>query len=564
MQKKVLSSLGNSDFKNIREGNQYYVDKSLFIRDVIDGNGVCLFTRPRRFGKTLSMSTLRYFYGNDADYAPLFDGLAIANDENAMAKQGKNPVIFLSLKEVKARTAKSAYIGVCTALLRVFESHEYLEKSPLFGKKYTAKLRDLNADKPNLDRCKDALLLLSNWLADYHQSKVVILIDEYDTPITTGWTEGYYREIVDFLKPILSSALKDNPNLEKGVLTGVLRVSKESFFSDFNNFTAYSVIGKNNFSDKFGFTPEEVKKILRDYDMNGREWESITQWYDGYRFGDSTIFNPWSILNFVDNPAESPKPYWVNTSSNELLKDLLFYSTERVKDSIEALLNGEKINVAVNEYFTYGNLRDADDAVWNLMLFGGYLSCENERKEGLMTFYDVFVPNLEVAYVFQTIIKAWLAEDVKAWTNLDYMLDYLVQGKIEQFENYLEQFTLKVASYHDVNGNNTENFYHAFFLGLFVRLDGRYIIRSNRESGKGRYDIALIPRNPAQKGFVIETKAPNLKKRETLKWALAEAEKQVLENLYETELTQAGVGEVLRLAIAVQGKEVLVKEIVLG
>jgi Predicted AAA-ATPase/PD-(D/E)XK nuclease superfamily len=562
MAKKTLSSIGNSDFMDIIAGKRYYVDKTLFISEVLDGNKVCLFTRPRRFGKTLSLSTLRYFYGNDADYAPLFKGLAIARDKNAMTKQGKNPVIFISLKEVKSRNAGSAFFGVCKAIIKGFEQHAYLEKTPQFGKKYKTKLQELSADKPNIDRCSDALLFLSNWLADYHQSKVVILIDEYDTPITTGWIEGYYREIVDFLKPMLSSALKDNPSLEKGVLTGVLRVSKESFFSDFNNFTAYSVLGKNTFSDKFGFTPEEVKKILRDYKMNGREWESITQWYDGYRFGDSTIFNPWSILNFVDNPAESPKPYWVNTSSNELLKDLLFHSTAQVRDSIEDLLNGKKINFAVNEHFTYGNLRESEDSVWNLMLFGGYLSSENERNEGLMTYYDLSIPNLEVAYVFQTIIKSWLVEDVKAWSNLDYMLNYLLQGKIAQFENYLEQFTLKVASYHDINGSNTEHFYHAFFLGLFVRLDGRYIIRSNRESGLGRYDIALIPRNIAQKGFIIEIKAPNVKKGETLEGALIEAEKQVLENLYDTELKVAGVTEVLKLAIAVQGKEVLVKEIV--
>ena len=561
MAKKILSSIGESDFKGIQEDGLYYVDKSLFIREVQDASKICLFTRPRRFGKTLNMSMLRYFYGNDADHAPLFKGLAIARHKKAMEKQGKHPVIFLSLKDTKARRAQDAIMLVCKAVTFAYREHQYLEKKEEYAKPFRAMLKELAQDKPKIGRCVDAIKMLSWWLAECHQSKVVILVDEYDTPITTGWMEGYYHEIVDFLRPMLSNALKDNPQLEKGVLTGVLRVSKESFFSDFNNFTTYSVIGQNLFSDKFGFTPEEVKKLLHAHKMNGTEWESIVQWYDGYRFGDVTIFNPWSILHFVDNPAEPPKPYWVNTSSNELLKDLFFHSTERVRDTVEALMRGQVVKVEVNENFTYASLTDSDDAVWNLLLFGGYLSCRNQTREEGTAYYDISVPNLEVRYVLRTVVKTWLQTDVKAWSNLDYMLDYLIQGKIGLFERYLKEFTLKVASYHDVNGVNTENYYHAFFLGLFVRLDATYIIRSNRESGLGRYDIALLPKDNTQKGFIIEIKAPNTDKGETLATALKEAEKQILEKQYETELQAAGIQHLLRLAIAVQGKEVVIAEV---
>ena len=483
----------------------------------------------------------------------------ISKNKEVMQVQGKYPVIWLSLKKVKADTWDVGLSLLCSCLVEMLDDHSYLKDHPDFAKAWQEQMTVLKADSPNEKKCHATLKLLIKWLAEYHGTEVVVLVDEYDTPVTNAWLSGYYREMVDFLKVLLGDALKDNRLVAKSVFTGVLRVSKESFFSDFNNFSAYSVLGENQFSDKIGFTPEEVQLLLRDHGMNGREWEEISNWYDGYRFGHTTIFNPWSILNYVQHPAQGLQPYWVNTSDNLLLMDLFFHSSERIKGTLESLIRREKIRVAVSEHFTYGDLRNNDEAVWNMLLLAGYLRSENPKQTEEEMSYDLSIPNREVLYIYKRIIKKWLYEQVVVHNELDWLLEYMLKGEMHHFERFLRDFALRVFSYHDTSGPHSENFYHAFLLGLFVRLEDRYQVRSNRESGLGRYDIALIPKDRRERGFVFEIKTPDAAYKETLRMALNRAKKQLQMRKYDTELAEAGVTHIVRIALAVQGKELLMK-----
>ena len=559
--KSQNTSLGYSDFKSIREQNLYYVDKTSVIRAVHEGNQVMLITRPRRFGKTLTLSTLRYFYSNAGDYRPLFEGLAVGKDAEMMALQGQNPVIFLSFKKVKGENWEDSLRLACSVLESGLLEHSYLEKDPNFTDWYQKNLAMLQARKPDAVACGAVLLRLIDKLYEFHhERKVVVLVDEYDTPVTTGWLNGYYREVVDFLKVLLGDALKDNTKVAKSVFTGVLRVSKESFFSDFNNFATFSVIGQDLFSDKIGFVPEEVRQILRDHDLNGREWDDISKWYDGYRFGDTTIFNPWSILHYVEYPSKGTKPYWVNTSNNRLLMELFFQSSGRVRDTLDTLMKGGKVNTFVNEHFTYDTLHNNDDAVWNMLLFAGYLRAENQRLVVRKMYYDLSIPNQEVMYAYEVIIETWFREQLQADRTLDFMFEYLLKGEMKVFERFLRDFVERVFSYHDTESRYTENFFHAFLLGLFVRLDADFVIRSNREAGLGRYDIALLPKDPDKHaGFVFEIKMPDVAYKETLKQALNKAKKQLQLKKYAQEFADRGIAKVFQVALAVHGKEVLVK-----
>jgi hypothetical protein len=556
---KKLTPLGYSDFKKIREEDRYYVDKTMFASAIAGGSEVTLICRPRRFGKTLNLSMLRYFFDLGGDYAPLFQGLAVQADEEAMQHQGKYPVITLSFKNTRPSSFDEASVELCHCLLNEWKRHKCLIGNEKYDSSLALLENSLLEGKPRLDLFVQSIRKLGDLLHDHFSVPVVVLIDEYDTPVQNAWLKDYYEKMVDFMRILLGSALKDNPNLKKGVLTGILRVAKESLFSDLNNFFASSGKIPDHYSDKFGFTESEVAQMLRHYDLNGLEMDDIRNWYNGYRYGDHTVYNPWSIVNYVFSLDHVPRPYWVNTSGNELLKRLFFSKSADIRPHLEVLMKGGKITIVMSEHLIFKDLENAETAVLNLLFFSGYLRAENPQPVGNRFSYDLSVPNREVTIAYSDSVLSWLRNDLRDDLK-DPMLHALLTGDVLTFEEFLSDFVLRVVSFYDADKSKPEHFYHAFLLGLLVRLDHSYRIRSNVESGFGRYDICLIPLDPAKKGVIMELKSPNPRRRESLKGALEEAEKQLFARKYETELATLGVRDVLRLAIAVSGKNVKVRE----
>ena len=549
--------LGSSDFGKIIRENRYYVDKTMLVRHVLKGQDITLLCRPRRFGKTLNMQMLRYFFAKGEDNAHLFEGLAISQDEEVMQHLGKYPVIYLSLKEVKLNNWSDAYRKIRMVLLRAWEDHENIFTNKKLKKAYQTGQQRLQNENINPVDNTDTLLSLSQLLHQAHGAPAIILIDEYDTPVHAAWQHGYYDEMVSFMRLLLGAALKDNNHLKKGVLTGILRVSKESMFSDLNNFIASTVLDNDVFSDLFGFKEAEVLEMLRYYGLNGREMEQLRDWYDGYRFGGHTIYNPWSILNYIFSLDHALKPYWVNTSQDVLLRKLMFGDRASIKDHIQQLLEGKKLEVQLDEYLTFQALHSNQRTVWTMLVLAGYLGAENPHGG---RFYDVSIPNKEIREGFIDGIYVWLQTDMETTTR-QRMLEALMAGKVKDFEYELTDFVIRVFSYHDTERRYAENFYHAFFLGLLADLEHRYHLTSNRETGYGRYDICLTPKNPADRGIIIEIKAPEADTDETIQDALASAVAQLEQKKYDTALQAAGVSNILRLAIAVQGKAVKVKAV---
>ena len=549
--------LGSSDFGKIIRENRYYVDKTMLVRHILKGQDITMLCRPRRFGKTLNMQMLRYFFSKGEDNAHLFEGLAISRDEEAMRHLGKYPVIYLSFKDIKLSDTGAAIWQMRTLLENAWRGFDYLSNHDNTQKRYETWMAVLKNPQALPYTYANCLKELSELLHEYHQEQVIILIDEYDTPVHAAWQHGYYDEMVSFMRLLLGAALKDNNHLKKGVLTGILRVSKESMFSDLNNFIASTVLDNDVFSDLFGFKEAEVLEMLRYYGLNGREMEQLRDWYDGYRFGGHTIYNPWSILNYVFSLDHALKPYWVNTSQDVLLRKLMFGDRASIKDHIQQLLEGKKLEVQLDEYLTFQALHGNQRTVWTMLVLAGYLGAENPHGG---RFYDVSIPNKEIREGFIDGIYAWLQTDMETSTR-QRMLEALMTGKIKDFEYELTDFVIRVFSYHDTERRYAENFYHAFFLGLLAGLEHRYRLTSNREAGYGRYDICLTPKNPADRGIVIEIKAPETGTKESIQGALAAAVKQLKAKQYDKALAAAGVGDILRLAIAVQGKAVRVKAV---
>jgi hypothetical protein len=550
--------LGTSDFKEIITENRYYVDKTLLASKVLEGNKVTLLCRPRRFGKTLNLNMLRCFFVKGENNAPYFEGLAISRDAESMQHLGKYPVIFISFKDVKARDWESAFAGLSKVLLNAWSEHKYLfNTSEEAAGYYTLIKQAVNEQKVDSNVFSNALQYLTRYLSEYHQAPTVLLIDEYDTPVHEAWLNGYYEDMIDFLRPLLSGALKDNSYLKKGVLTGILRIAKESMFSGLNNFFASTVMDDDAFSDLFGFTETEVLEMLHHYGLNGKEMDDVRAWYDGYRFGRHTIYNPWSLLNYVYSISHTLETYWVNTSENRLLRSLFFNRSSGISDHIEALILGGKVDMEIEKNLIFADLATHKSAVWSMLIQAGYLRCENPQPNSR---YLLSIPNYEVREVYRKSINSWTIDDLKASTQ-EPMLQALLNGDTDLFEGYLSEFVERVFSYYDTAQGQAEHFYHAFFLGLLARYEYAYHIRSNREAGKGRYDIALFPKDPAHRGVLIEIKGPVGLKDLSLEDGLAAAEQQLLERRYDTEMAAQGIQNITRMAIAVRGKTVRVKEV---
>ena len=551
--------IGISDFKKLKDEDYLFVDKSLLIKKFWDSDGeTILVPRPRRFGKTLNMSMLKYFFENSKeDNSYLFQGLNIENHKDMMEIQGKYPVIYLSFKDEKHSSFEYLQLGLRNLLSRLYKEHDYCldnDKVHDVDRKYYYSV--LNK-KANIIDLSDALKMLSEYLCNYYDKKVLILIDEYDVPIQASYVNNYYTEAIGLMRILLSGAFKDNNSLQKGMITGILRIARESIFSGLNNLKVESILSYN-LSDKFGFTDSEIEKLVCDYNIK-EEHNNIKTWYNGYNFGETTIYNPWSILNYLSDPKAGLKPYWVNSSSNDLVNILLSKGSEEVKKDLESLINGTTITKLIDENIVMGDIEKSSDNLWSFLLFTGYLKVNSKERIGLRDYYSLSIPNLEVTTLYYGLIESWFKDTITK-QNYDMMISSLITGDIKIFGKLLRQFVLKSISYFDVGGYEGEKVYHAFVLGMLISLNDTHEVLSNRESGYGRYDVMIIPTDASKLGIVIEFKKLDPDDEETLEETADTALKQISDKKYTTTLVSRGITNIKEIAIVFKGKEIYIKE----
>ena len=558
--------LGQSDFKNIITNNNYFRDKSLFIKELIEAQkSVFLFPRPRRFGKTLNLSMLRYFFDkNETDNKKLFKDLKIWQTEESIKQHCcKYPVIYLTFKDVKAETWHSCYELIVSEIVNLYSKHIYLlENNTLYDFEKIKYNKILNETASETDY-KNSLKLLSKYLQRFHNEKVVILIDEYDTPIQAGHN-NFYNEAISFMRNILSGALKDNTSLYKGIITGILRISKESIFTGLNNLSVYSILD-NKFSDKFGFTEQEVKQLIIDFEVK-TDYAEIKKWYDGYKFGKKeNIYNPWSVLNYVLSENEGFKTFWANTSANELIKDeIKKKEAGNIREDILKLINNEIIIKDLEENFIFPDLHKRKSLLWTLLTFSGYLTTQNEIRHGE---YELVIPNYELKIIFKKTIIEWIETDIKVVKSLlQDTANYLITNKIRKFEIGFKQIIGDTFSYYDT-AKNHEYVYHSYILGLLAIIGDDYIIKSNKESGEGRYDIMLVPRGHAslQNGVIIEIKQIKKQRKNEIEKDFIKrinkqielAKNQINKNKYYKELidNKIEIDNIIKVPIVFAGKE---------
>ena len=536
--------IGLSDFKELIEENYYYFDKTNFIDEIVkDGSKVKLFTRPRRFGKTLNMSMLKYFFDikEAEENRKLFKNLYIEKTEN-FKEQGQYPVVFLSLKDLKADNWESMvnYLKVLISNL-CLENRYLLKNLDSFDKALFENYINKNA---KIESLKDTLKFLTRILYEKYNKKVIILIDEYDAPLVSAYHNKYYDNAKDFFKTFYSSVLKDNTYLQMGVMTGIIRVIKAGIFSDLNNLNTYTILS-DFYPNCYGLTEEEVKKSLIDYNLE-YEMGDVKDWYDGYRFGKSEVYNPWSILNFLH--AKELRAYWVDTSGNDLINDVLKIVRKDIIRDLKKLFDGEGLRQNLSGTSDLSRLL-SEEEIWELMLFSGYLTVEEKIDED---YYILRLPNKEVRRLFKrTFIERYFGRGNK----LIDLMEALTENRIEDYEETLQDILLKSVSYNDTKKGN-EAFYHGFILGMSLYLEGEYIVKSNIESGLGRYDVSIEPKNKDKRGYILEFKATdNIDKLEEIS---KEALKQIEEGKYSSTLKQTDTKEILYLGIAFCGKQIKV------
>ena len=548
--------IGESDFKALRIRQNYYIDKTMYIKDIIDNESrVILVTRPRRFGKTLNMSMLKYYFDcRQKDNIELFKGLKILNqEEKYTSKLGTYPVIYITLKDVKGKNFKEMLLSLKTELVELFiEYSELLKSEKLLDieKEMFNKILNLKANEIEL---QNALKLLTRLLNKEYERPVILLLDEYDVPLQNAYVEGYYDEAINFFKTFFGTTFKDNPYLEKTVITGVSRVAKESIFSGANNFKVYTVLD-DEFSDDFGITEEEMEKIYKDFDIQDKK-EEIKNWYDGYKIGNREgIYNPWSILNYLAD--KKLRPYWVNTSSNDLIKLILKNSTT-VKEKMERLLKGEAVEVKIDIETVILGIEENEENIWGLMLGTGYLKVEEVVNE-IEGIYKVKIPNNEIRFLFVQIIDNWFRNKISG-NDIKSILKDLVTLNLKEYEKKFKILVKEMFSYMDIGENTAENFYHAFVLGMLVGLKDSYIVNSNRESGLGRYDIMLEPKDKNENSFIMEFKVMEDMEEKTIEETIENAKKQIEEKEYEENLKERGFKNITKMIYAFKGKEVKIE-----
>lgn len=533
--------IGVSDFKDIIEQEYFYVDKTKFIEEISENGAVVqLITRPRRFGKTLNMSMLRYFYdisGKDTN-RKLFKNLYIENSAT-IKEQGKYPVIFISFKDIKALTIEEMYSQVRTLISEIYDNYKFLRENlderdrVIFDKIWT---EDKSGNYFN------SLKQLAKYLKEYYNQDVILLIDEYDTPMVSAYENGYYDEIKSFFTGLFGSALKENPALKKAVLTGIMRISKENIFSGLNNIRVNTIL-ESDFSQYFGLTEKEVENSLVEYGLEAR-LDEVQKWYNGYIFGGVRVYNPFSITNFLDR--KKIMPYWVNTSSNSLINKVLKEANSSIFEELSRLFQRETINKTIDIYSNFNEL-NSPEQIWYLLTNSGYLTPVEEIDFGK---YSIRIPNEEVHYFFE---RDFISHFLGSIDNFDKTLEYLLSGDLEDFSYELERIMESNVSCFDFTSKSKESHYHVFILGMLLGLRRKYYIHSNREGGRGRYDLVVEPMDKSKNGLVIEFKVARSK--EELLSSSEEALKQIEEKNYTRELKMRGIKRVVLVGISFYQRE---------
>ena len=534
--------IGVSDFKHLIEEDFYYFDKTKFIDEIIqDGAQVKLFTRPRRFGKTLNMSMLKYFFDiKKADEnRKLFRDLYIEKTDS-FKEQGQYPVVFLSLKDLKATTWEEMERKIMITLSDFLSEYEYL-LNELSGINFE-NLKNIIYKEAGIDDLTTTLKFLTKILYEKYNKKIVVLVDEYDSPLVSAYINGYYEKAKNFFKTFYSTVLKDNTYLQMGVLTGIIRVIKAGIFSDLNNLRTYTILS-DDYTDSYGLTEEEVEKSLKDYGIEA-EISKVKDWYDGYKFGDSEVYNPWSILNFLQD--KKLRAYWVDTSGNDLINNVLKMRNKNIITALERLFNGEGLRQNISGTSDLSKIL-SDDEIWELLLFSGYLTVEEKINQDN---YILRLPNKEVKSLFRkTFIETYIARGSK----LSFLMESLIENKIEDYEENLQEVLLASVSYNDTKKGN-EAFYHGLIMGMGLYLEGEYITKSNIESGLGRYDFLIEPKNKSKRAFIMEFKSTD--SVEKLEEVSKEALEQIEDKKYDISLKQNGIKEITFIGIAFCGKQI--------
>ena len=552
MRKKAVP-VGIEDFKELIQDEYYYVDKTLLIDEMLmNKSKVTLFTRPRRFGKTLNMSMLKYFFDvkDKEENKKLFENLKVSDSEY-MSEQGKYPVIFISLKDLKEDTWEECLESIKDIMYKIFNEYNFLrEKLNVVEKRQFDKIWEIIGNERNF---KTSLLDLSNYLNKYYGEKVIILIDEYDAPIINAFDKGYYNEAISFFQTFYSSALKTNNSLKYGILTGITRIIKEGIFSGLNNLYVNTILSKD-YSEYFGLLESEVIEMLEYFDMKYKI-EEVREWYNGYIFGESKVYNPWSIINYVRE--KEIKAYWANVSGNTLLENMLDHAGESVYDDLKRFTDGESIEKYISDGTTIKSLLNNDDEIWQLLLYSGYLTKDEKQKEIDVTseytdVYNLRIPNKEIRKYFGNMfLNRFFGTEVK--TNI--LIKALENGDIRKFEKTLGEIMINMLSHFDLD-KEIEKIYQVFMIGLVGFLMGKYEIISNDESGYGRYDLAMIPIKSNEKAYLMEFKISKTKKG--MEERAQKALKQIDEKKYDTKLKARGIKNILKIGVAFYGKEVKV------
>ncbi len=557
MHTKKIIPVGIDSFEDIIDGNYYYVDKTGFAKDIIDKSAkVTLITRPRRFGKTINMLMLKSFFEISQDSKRnFFEQLSIGQHAYCMEQQGTYPVIFFTFGSVKEKTQEKCLNTIEGLVVEEFRRHAYLLNSA----NLTAAEKD-DCDKiihrtASSDLYSNAIKHLSNYLYRHHGVKPIVLIDEYDAPLLEAYTsknQDYYNAVIGFMRTFLTSGLKTNPAFHKAVITGVTRIAKESLFSGFNNASTHPVTD-TFYAPWFGFTQQEVTALV-EYYQPPVTLEQISHWYDGYTFGKSIhMYNPWSILNMLFKNGNLDL-YWINAGSNDLIKEVIASRAAELQNDIELLINGQVIRKKVLDSTTFDTLHTHDDTAWNLLLTGGYLSFTNLADRMV----DLCIPNKEILEFFVDTITTWCQQHLNTHDFID-MLTALTEGHLDEFENFFINFVKTSFSHRDIGGNEPEAFYHAFVFGLFSSLQADYRVVSNRESGLGIYDLAIIPHDIRRAGIIIEFKRVSPVSQKTVEETALQALQQIDALEYEQELHANRITKIIKLGIAFKGKQVAIK-----